>query len=132
MRKTSVLFKAVLLTALLANFSCDKLQEDCNSGGIIVPNYYIFWTATNPGCSSPIEVEVKDASGTPLTSNYTETTHADASAPECSYSTFQTHATFQLFQGERYTYRATCGGRSWSGTINVPCEQNKCKPIQLK
>jgi hypothetical protein len=110
-----------------------KTDEGCGiSGGIIIPNTYLFWIDHDHSCGQ-ITVEVKDAAGTIITPYSGMISYTAASAPACNSTSYSKYATFDLYQGKNYTYKAVCSGKSWTGTISVPCnEQGQCKNILLQ
>lgn len=118
--------------ALLAN-SCKKAETDCGSyGGITTPHYYIFWINQDFGCGN-ITVTMKDANGNDYNSADRTIKVFDAVAPDCSTRMIAaTHAVYGLAIGKNYTYKATCSGKVWEGSIRADCEQGGCTPIQLK
>ena len=126
---------AVALCTISILLGCKKQHDDGNTfgsyGGVVSPNTYLFWIAQDFNCGH-VTVEVKDKDGkaiTPFQNKISYTAHA---APECSNLNYGKYATFDLYQGKTYTYKATCTGKTWTGTITVPCEQGQCKNIQLQ
>jgi hypothetical protein len=122
--------------ALLFTSSCKKKDDDnknpCGSyGGVVRPNTYLFWIDQDYSCGY-ITVEVKDSDGNIVAPYQAVISHASPVPPECNNESYARYATFDLYMGKTYTYKATCSGKSWSGSIQVPCEQNQCKTIQLQ
>lgn len=120
--------------ALLLLSDCDKKNEDngCGSyGGVVSPNTYLFWIAQDFNCGQ-ITVEVKDPDGKIVTPFQSKISYTSGTAPECNSANYGKYATFDLYQGKTYTYKATCTGKTWTGTIMVPCEQGQCEKIQLQ
>ncbi|OQP49073.1 hypothetical protein [Niastella populi] len=124
-----------LFALLLVSYSCQKgkdTENTCGSlGGVVSPNRYLFWINYNPACGY-IAVEVKDADGKIITPFQGKVMQSSSVPPECSNTNYGKYATFDLYQGKTYTYKATCTGKSWIGTFTVSCEQNQCKNIQLQ
>lgn len=135
LKKTISIFRFNFFAALLivGMFSCKKTgNTGCGiSGGVISPNTYIFWIAQDFGCGS-ITVEVKESGGAVVMPYQDQISYTSATAPDCNNTNYGKYATFDLYQGKNYTYSASCSGKSWNGTIAVPCEQNQCKSVQLK
>jgi hypothetical protein len=87
---------------------------------------------TDLGCG-PITVTVTRANGTNVPTDYPVTRNYDfAAPPSCSNAYYQNRATFELFRGQAYTWKAACTARQWTGTIQVPCEEDQCHLIQLQ
>jgi len=141
--KPLLITACILSTAVLVSFftfcffllsSCKKKDDggNCGSyGGVVASNTYLFWIDHDFSCGQ-ITVEVKDADGKVVTPFQAKISYTAASAPECSNVNYGKYATFDLYMGKTYTYRATCTGKTWTGTIIVPCEQSQCKNIQLQ
>lgn len=124
---------AFLFTLCIANVLSCKKEDDggCGSyGGIVMPNVYMFWVAQDFG--GQVTVEVKDSNGKIVSGINDKIIQTTSQAPECSNTNYYRFASFELYQGQGYTYKARCSGKSWSGTIQVPCEQKQCKNIQLQ
>lgn len=124
-----------LASALVVSFTtCKKSGEsDCGGSGVIMPNSYRFWTAATTNVT---EVIVKDRDGNipsfdrTIRRYYNKPTEGWEPDP-CTYNASE-EAVYNLTQGKRYTWTATDGFKSWSGSINVPCEQNQCFNVELK
>ena len=141
--KPIVITACVLSAATLCSFyvlcalslsACKKKDDGgtCGSyGGVVASNTYLFWIDHDFSCGS-ITVEVKDANGKIVTPYQGVISYTSATPPGCSNTNYGKYATFDLYMGKTYTYKATCTGKTWTGTINVPCEQNQCKNIQLQ
>jgi hypothetical protein len=129
----SLLFLSCFVLLVLSCKKNDKDNSDpCDSyGGVVRPNTYLFWIAKDFSCGY-ITVEVKDTDGKIVTPYQAVISHASPVPPECNNESYTRYATFDLYQGKKYTYKATCSGKSWSGSIQVPCEQNQCKTVQLQ
>lgn len=122
-----------LVALLLA--ACQKTDDNknpCGSlGGVVSPNRYLFWINYNPACGY-ITVEVRDSDNKIVTPFQGEIFQSSSMLPGCSNTNYGKFATFDLYQGKTYTYKASCIGKTWTGTFTVPCEQNQCKSIQLE
>ena len=130
--------KSTLLASFLCVLSvlpaCKKKDDggNCGSyGGVVASNTYLFWIVHDFSCGR-ITVEVRDADGKVITPYQGIISYTASSAPECSNVNYGKYATFDLYQGKKYTYKASCTGKTWTGTIVVPCEQNQCENIQLQ
>ncbi|OQP60361.1 hypothetical protein A3860_33825 [Niastella vici] len=133
------MMKKQWLTAILCAISilsaCKKKDDGgnpCGSySGVVPPNTYIFWIDHDFSCGS-ITVEVKDASGKIVGPYQAVISYTSPTPPQCNNVNYGRFATFDLYMGKTYTYKATCSGKTWTGTITVPCEQSQCKNIQLQ
>lgn len=122
------------LLCMLSILSACKKNDDggCGiAGGVVLPNTYIFWIDHDFSCGQ-VTVEVKDADGKAITPINGVISYIAATAPACNHDSYLKYATFDLYQGKNYTYKASCSSKTWTGTISVPCEQNQCKNIQLQ
>lgn len=134
MKYVNLFFAVIMALSVFSLVSCKKNSSSshgCDGGGITVPNYYVFWFKTNVNCGW-VTVTVKDAQGRAVSTNYSTTKMYESVAPQCNQAAYDMHATYQLIRGNTYTYEATCTGKKWTGTINVPCEQNQCKTILIE
>ena len=125
---------AGLLCTLLIFPTCKKKEDEgCGlSGGVVIPNTYLFWIDHDHSCGQ-VTVEVKDATGTIITPYNGVISYIAATAPACNSISYSKYATFDLYQDKNYTYKASCRGKAWNGTISVPCdEQGQCKNILLQ
>jgi hypothetical protein len=133
MKRVSFLI-AIMVLCIFAIAGCKKngsSSSGCPGSGIISPNYYLFWFKTDVACGW-VTVTVKNAQGQTVATNYPTTKMYEPVAPQCNQASYDMHATYQLIQGNTYTYEATCTGKRWSGTITVPCEQSQCKTILIQ
>jgi hypothetical protein len=122
------------LVSVLSFSACQKSnnKNDCDlGGGIVSPNTYLFWVDHDFG-GGAITVEVKDDQGKVVPPYQNTTSYIAVSAPACNNTNYNKYATFDLYPGKTYKYHAVCSGKTWDGTIGVPCEQNQCKNIQLQ
>lgn len=112
-------------------FACKKKSngEDCIYGGVYQANKYVFWIDHDFGCGY-ITVEI--TSGQNPMKLGTAVKMWDSFAPGCSDAEYINHTGFLLDPGVTYTYKATCTGKTWTGTIDVPCVFGACYAIQLK
>lgn len=123
---------AILIAFGIAACKKNDNSNTCGSyGGVVSPNTYLFWIDHDFACGS-ITVEVKDADGKIVSAYQNKISYTATSAPACNNVNYGKYATFDLYQGKNYTYKATCTGKTWTGTISVPCEQNQCKNILLQ
>ena len=105
------------------------------TGGVTFPNTYRFWTALRVG--DIITVEIKTAAGsnsTPVDNKirvYYNPPSDDWEPNPCTFNRAK-EAVANLRMGETYKYKATGGGRQWTGTIHVPCVQDECFNIEIK
>lgn len=125
---------ALAITSCLPFTSCES--EDKNPCGVtyggfgMVLNTYVFWMDANYG---QLTVEVKDAKGQiQQPDNSTISVYYLGGGPvqDCSASSRQNNAVYQLAPGETYTYRAYNIERSFTGTIDLTCEQS-CSYIRI-
>lgn len=126
------LFIAAAASVIL--YSCKKEGSgDCGiMGGVVSPATYMFWRTQNVGCGN-IKMQIKDANGNNV-GMWTETiTGYSATEPTCETSSFNKFGTVDVQPGKKYTYKASCTERSWSGEFTVPdCSHGKCFKIQLR
>ena len=131
--KLFVAFACLFLLPFL--IACKKKNDNnnpCGSyGGVVSSNTCLFWIDHDFACGS-ITVEVKDAEGKIVPAYQDKISYTAASTPTCNNVNYGKYATFDLYQGKNYTYKASCSGKSWTGTISVPCEQNQCKSVLLQ
>jgi hypothetical protein len=128
------LLYSFFMLATLSLSACQKKADDppCGSyGGVVSPNVYLFWIAQDFSCGQ-ITVEIRDSDGKIVTPFQSKISYTSGGAPECNSANYGKYATFDLYQGKTYTYKATCLGKTWTGKIDVPCEQGQCKNIQLQ
>ena len=128
------LFYSFCMLCMLSLSACKKNDDGgtCGSyGGVVSPNTYLFWIDHDFSCGQ-ITVEVKDSDGKVVTPFQGKISYTSGTPPECNNANYGKYATFDLYQGKTYTYKATCTGKTWAGTIAVPCEQNQCKNILLR
>src|SRR5688572_15855886 len=118
------LFVSVLFIGLVALSACKKEDDNadpCGSyGGVVEPNTYLFWIDEDFACGQ-ITVEVRDSDGKIVAAYQDKISYTSATAPACNNANYGKYATFDLYQGKTYTYKATCTGKTWTGTIVVPC-----------
>ena len=127
-------FIAILCFALIHYLPACKKNDDggCGiQGGVVIPNTYLFYIDHDHSCGQ-VTVEVKDADGRVITPYNGVISYIAATPPACNSTSYSKYATFDLYQGKNYTYKASCSGKSWSGKITVPCEQGQCKTILLQ
>lgn len=122
----------LLLGFFFSLLCCKKQQDDdCINSGVIRPNKYLFWVMKDFG-GGEIAVEVKDSEGKIVTPYQNKIKYTSSVAPECTNENYSKFATFNLNQGQNYTYKASCAGKNWKGAIHVACEQNQCRDIELQ
>lgn len=113
----------------------DQSQTDCGSyGGLVQGKNYLFWMSQNIG---QIKVEVKDQNGNIVTTPYTDVIkvyYASSEPTGCDNGQVDrnTNPVFSLTPGRSYTYRAYNDNYSFTGTINVSCNQDNCNKIKIK
>ena len=133
-RNTRIL--SVCLALILILSACKKKTDTstgCNSGGgFYLPDHYMWWIKSDLGCGY-ITVTVTRDNGSTVGTDYPVTKMFDPTTPPaCNTAAYVNHATFELFRGQAYTWKAVCGSRQWTGTILVPCEEDQCRLIQLQ
>jgi hypothetical protein len=142
--KPLVITACILSAGLLGSFfilcvlslsACKKNDTGGNpcgtNGGITQPNTYLFYIDHDFSCGQ-VNVEVKDADGKTVTPYNGVISYTSPTPPSCNNTSYGRFATFDLYQGKNYTYKASCSGKTWAGTITVPCEQGQCKTILLQ
>ncbi len=122
-----------LCIASFAGCKKDKDEDEglCpnrSGGGIGGGHSYVFWTAKDFGCGQ-ITVEITDQYGEVWTSQNKITGFYANFPPDCNNPT--NCAAISVLHGWKYTYRASCSGKVWTGTVPLDCD-TRCSLIELK
>lgn len=134
-------FKMVVLlfTLIIFNYSCKKEKDadengNCVIGGFVSSARFMFWVSKDYG-GGTYTVTITNEKGGNVIMDRNIISVYDFSEPNACKTTdvnYLKHGLVGLQYGQKYSYTAASGNKTFTGTITVPCDETyTCKTVQV-